>query len=57
MVGARQAAMSSSDFQGFSCTIISVVYTEWSEKVKISSEQQCSGRKGLDDAEGQMRMS
>ncbi len=41
---------------GFSCTIISSVYREWSEKEKISRELQLCGRKCLVDFRGQGRM-
>ncbi len=44
------------DLLGFSRRTISMVYREWSEKEKISSERQLCGRKCLVDVKGQRRM-
>ncbi len=58
VVGARQAGLSNpetADLLEFSCMTISRVYREWTEKEKISSEQQFCGWKWLVDARGQRR--
>lgn len=59
VVGARRAGLSISvtaDLLEFSRTTISRVYRERSEKEKIPSEQQFSGRKHIVDGKGQRRM-
>ncbi len=58
-VGARRAGLSISntaDLLGFHAQPSLEVYREWSEKEKISSEQQLCGRKCLVDVRGQRRM-
>ena len=59
VVGARRAGLSISetaDLLGFIRTTNSRVYTECSEKKKISSERHFAGRKILVNASGQKRM-
>ncbi len=59
VVGARRTGLSISktaDLLGFLHTTISMVYREWSEKEKISSERQLCGWKCLVDVRGQRRM-
>ncbi len=59
VAGARRAGLSISktaDVLRFSCTTISSVYREWSEKEKISSERQLCARKCLLHVRGQRRM-
>ncbi len=54
--GAGLSISKTADLLGFSRTNISMVYREWSEKEKISSERQLWGWKCLVDVRGQRRM-
>uniref|UniRef100_A0AAZ3QQF9 Acidic leucine-rich nuclear phosphoprotein 32 family member n=1 Tax=Oncorhynchus tshawytscha TaxID=74940 RepID=A0AAZ3QQF9_ONCTS len=59
IVGSRRAGSSisqTSALLGFSRTAVSVVYREWRDKQKTSSQRQSSGRKQLVDKRGRRRL-